>query len=88
MKLHAYRQQDQADMRLLWPTCEPPPWTRMIAPLSTPWFPAGMGRRRVQVEAEALPAFSRRGLMLRACEFSHPAIADPFQPETRIGDSH
>jgi hypothetical protein len=63
---------------------EPPPWTKMIRPLSTPWFPAGMARVRAQVEVEALPAFRRRGLMLRACEFSHPAIADPFQSVTRL----
>ncbi len=66
---------------------ELPPWTRMIRPLSTPWLPAGMARVRVQLEAEALPAFRRRGLMLRACEFSHPAIADPFQPATQRLDT-
>ncbi len=63
---------------------EAPPWTRMVCGLSTPWFPAGSARRRVQVEAEALPAFRRRGLMLRVCEFSHPTIADPFQPATPL----
>ena len=58
---------------------EAPPWTNTIRPLPTTWFPAGTPCLRDQAEAEAILAFKRRGLMLRACEFSHPAIADPFQ---------